>query len=43
MICFLYQVAMQTNRIAVYVINSTRLPYLDVKDMCITMDSTPDS
>jgi len=31
MISFLYQVAMQTKRIAVYVANSTRLPYLDVR------------
>jgi len=29
-------------RIAVYVTNSTRLPYLDVRRTCISMDSTPD-
>jgi len=26
---------MQTNRIAVYAVNSTRLPYLDVRGTCI--------
>jgi len=29
MISFLYQLAMQTERIAVFVANSTRLPHLD--------------
>jgi len=40
MIWFLYQVAMQTKRIAVYVANSTRLPYLDVRVTCIPIDSS---
>jgi len=33
---------MQTKRIAVYVANSTQLPYLDVRGTYISMDSTPD-
>ena len=36
MIWFLYEVAMQTTRIAVYVADSTRLPYLDVRGTCNT-------
>jgi len=35
-----YEVEMQTKRIVVYITNSTRLPYLDVKGTCISMDST---
>jgi len=35
-------VAMQTKGIAVYVANSTRLPYLHVSATCISVDSTPD-
>jgi len=33
---------MQTKRIAAYVANSTRLPFWDVIDTCIPMDSAPD-
>ena len=35
MISFLYQVAIETKRTAVYVANSTRLPYLDIKQAII--------
>jgi len=31
MIRFLYQLVMQNKRIAIYVANSTRLPYLDIR------------
>jgi len=33
---------MQTKTVAVYVANSTRLLYLDVRGTCISVDSTPD-
>ena len=36
-----YQLAMQTKRIAVYVANITQLPYLNVRGICISVDSTP--
>ena len=48
MICFLYQVVMQTKRITVTVYvansNSTRFPYLDVREVLASqcMDSAPD-